>query len=195
MREIESILGFAHRIARRALSPGDWAIDATAGNGHDTCALAEAVGPGGCVWGFDVQAQALRTTRRRLDEHDLSERVTLFKQGHETMPDALPPEAEGHVAAVMFNLGYLPGGPDKTRTTTPETTLPALQAAAALLAEGGVLTVVCYTGHPGGAEEAQAVRRWAEALSQKRFRVLGYRFLNQKNDPPRLIVVEKKAGD
>ena len=191
---MESILDFAHRVARRALAPGDWAVDATAGNGHDTCALADAVGAEGRVWAFDVQPQALRSTRRRLDERGLGERVTLLEQGHETMQSALPPEVEGRARAVTFNLGYLPGSSDKTRTTTPDTTLPALRAAAALLAEGGAMTVVCYRGHPGGTEETQAVRRWAEALPQARFRVFEYRLLNHKNDPPQLVVVEKTAG-
>jgi predicted O-methyltransferase YrrM len=192
--KVENVLDFAHEVARRALSPGAWAVDATAGNGHDTCALAEAVGPSGQVWAFDVQAEAIRATRHRLEGRGLAERVTLLQKGHETMQRALPEGAEGRVAAVTFNLGYLPGGPDKTRTTTPATTIPALRAAAALLAEGGILTAVCYPGHPGGAEETQAVRQWADGLQQARFRVLGYRFLNQENDPPRLLVVERTAN-
>ena len=192
MRVVENILKFAHEKAGQALAPGGWAVDATAGNGHDTRFLAEAVGPGGRVWGFDVQAEALRATRRRLEARGLAEHVTLLKKGHEQMQAALPPEADGRVQAVMFNLGYLPGA-DKARTTQPSTTLPALDAASALLAEGGVLTVASYTGHAGGTEEALAVRRWAEALAQERFRALSYRFLNQKNDPPQLVIVERKT--
>lgn len=175
------------------LSPGAWAVDATAGNGHDTSFLADAVGDDGRVWAFDVQAEAIRSTRRRLGARGLAGRVTLLHAGHETMRNALPSEADGRLQAVTFNLGYLPGG-DKTRTTASETSLAALRAAASLLAAGGVLAVVCYTGHPGGAEETEAVRQWAEALPQDRFRVLSYCFLNQQNDPPQLVVVEKTAA-
>ena len=35
---------------------GDIAVDATAGNGHDTLFLAERVGPAGQVYAFDIQA-------------------------------------------------------------------------------------------------------------------------------------------
>ena len=174
-----------------ALRPGDAAVDATAGNGHDTAFLADAVGADGRVWAFDVQTAALDATRARLDANGVAERVTLIHRGHEQMREALPPEAVEGVRAVMFNLGYLPGG-DRTRTTKTETTRPALDAAAALLAEGGVLTVVCYPGHAGGAEETAAVRRWAESLEQSRFRAAGYRFLNPSNDPPRVVMVERR---
>ena len=90
----------------------------------------------------------------------------------------------------MFNLGYLPGS-DGTLTTTPSTTLPALDAARRLLRPGGVMTIVVYTGHEGGRAEADAVDRWAAALPQARFQALSYRFVNQQNDPPRLVAVEK----
>jgi predicted methyltransferase len=39
----------------QVLQPGDTAVDATAGNGHDTLALAELVGPQGVVWALDLQ--------------------------------------------------------------------------------------------------------------------------------------------
>jgi len=84
----------------------------------------------------------------------------------------------------------LPGG-DHAVITRPETTVPALDAAAAMLEEGGLITVVCYAGHAGGVEETRAVSEWTEQLSQERFHALSYRFVNQKNDPPRLFVVEK----
>ncbi|MNF18635.1 putative rRNA methylase [compost metagenome] len=55
-----------------------------------------------------------------------------------------------------------------------------------------MLTVVVYSGHPGGAEEADAVNRWAESLPQREFQVMCYRFMNQQNSPPYLIAVEKR---
>jgi hypothetical protein len=50
---------------------------------------------------------------------------------------------------VAFNLGYLPGG-DKQLKTGAETTLRALKAASNVLQAGGLISVVAYTGHPGG---------------------------------------------
>ena len=38
----------------------DYAVDATLGNGHDTCFLAEIVGDNGKVFGFDIQKRQLK---------------------------------------------------------------------------------------------------------------------------------------
>jgi len=187
---MEPVLERAHTLATDAVPAGGVAVDATIGNGHDTAVLARAVGADGQVFGFDVQAAALSETRARLAEGGLAGRVELRHAGHETMERHIPDSQHGAVDAVMFNLGYLPGG-DHAHTTSPPTTLPALDAAARLLRVGGVLTVVAYTGHEGGDEEAAAVDAWAADLPQSRFEALSYRFVNQKNDPPRLLAVEK----
>lgn len=188
---MHSVLDFAHELATGVLDVGDVAVDATVGNGHDTVALAQAVGPEGRVYGFDVQDEAIESTRDRVAREGCADAVRLVHDGHERMPAHLPDEQHGIVGAVTFNLGYLPGS-SAALTTTPETTLPALDAALRLLRPGGVVTVVLYTGHEGGAEEAAAVDAWAADLSQDRFRALSYRFVNQRNDPPRLIAVEKR---
>jgi predicted O-methyltransferase YrrM len=191
---IDPVLKFAHRLATTALSAGATAVDATVGNGHDAVVLARAVGPEGQVFGFDVQAEAIAATRRRLAADNLSSRVHLFRAGHEALAAHVPDRQHGRVGAVMFNLGYLPGG-DSSLTTRPKTTIPALDAAVRLLRPGGVLTVVLYSGHEGGPEEVEAVQDWAEALPRARGEALSYRFVNQRNDPPRLIAVEKgEAG-
>ncbi len=136
------------------LATGDRAVDATVGNGHDLHFLAGAVGADGHVWGFDIQEGALCGARRRLPAH-LQHRVTLLHHGHEHMGAHVAPG----VAAIMFNLGYLPGG-DHSVTTRVDTTIAALEAALGLLAPGGCISVLAYTGHPGGREEAQAVAAW-----------------------------------
>lgn len=188
---IHSILDFAHVLATRALDDGDVAVDATVGNGHDTVALARAVGGAGRVFGFDVQAEAIERTRTRLASEGVDASVELNQAGHEAMTEHLPDELHGSVGAVTFNLGYLPGGATDL-TTAPDTTLPALDAALDLLRPGGVVTAVLYTGHEGGAQEAEAVDAWATALPQERAHALSYRFVNQRNDPPRLVAVEKR---
>lgn len=189
---IHEVLDFAHEMVGQALSVGEVAVDATVGNGHDTVALARAVGAEGRVFGFDVQDEAIESTRSRLATEEVRADVTLIRAGHEEMDRHLPKDVHGSVAAVTFNLGYLPGSTSDL-TTTPGTTIPALEAAVRMLRPGGVLTVVLYTGHDGGKEEARAVDAWAADLSQKRCHALSYRFVNRENDPPRLVAVEKRA--
>ncbi|KAF6604501.1 SAM-dependent methyltransferase, partial [Paenibacillus sp. EKM208P] len=90
----------------------------------------------GRVYGFDIQQEALHCARRRLEENaspSLAE-VSLLLQGHEQMQEAVPDMLHGKVAAVMFNLGYLPSeGADPTVITQTDSTLVALDAALQLL--------------------------------------------------------------
>ncbi|MDF2959931.1 MAG: SAM-dependent methyltransferase [Paenibacillus sp.] len=190
-----SILSYAHKLIEERVEPGEAVVDATAGNGVDTLFLAKLVGSSGAVHAFDIQEQALEKTRQRLAKElpDYSH-VRLHLCSHHLLRHTLPGTVHGSVAAVMFNLGYLPGNDHQT-VTSPESTIPALRQAAELLRKGGVLTVVLYTGHEGGEQEASAVREWAEQLPQQQFQVLEYRFMNQKNHPPYLIAVEKRSSN
>ena len=150
----------ARLVLLHSLKPGDWVVDATVGNGHDTHWLAERVGPTGAVFGFDIQAAAVSQARARLEG---MQHVTFFHSGHEQMAEHLPAAARHHLAAVMFNLGYLPGAPKDT-ITRAETTIAAVQLAADYLQIGGKITLVLYPGHPGGDAEAVAVRAFAQGL-------------------------------
>jgi predicted methyltransferase len=179
----------AHRLLAERMRPGVAAIDATAGNGHDTVFLAKAVGPDGIVAAFDLQREAIEATRRRCEAEGVADRVRLIEGCHSRLREAGIEACRG----VTFNLGYLPGG-EKTRITRPETTIAALEAALEMLAPGGLITIVAYTGHPGGADECAAVEEWAARLDQEEYAVAGYRFLNQANDPPRLIAIDRRAG-
>lgn len=183
----------AHRIVETILQPGERAIDATVGNGHDTLFLARLVGEQGHVYGFDVQAEALVQTRQRLEAAGLQDRVTLLQMGHEHMFDAVPTRWHGRIGAIMFNLGYLPGGSNRTCITRPEYTLPALEAALHLLRSGGVLTVIAYPGHLGGAEEAKCVQQWAQALSPNHYVAVWYTFCNRRRPAPALLGVYKRT--
>lgn len=156
-----SLTGVAHQRLAPHIKPGDLAIDATAGNGHDTLFLARAVAPSGQVWAFDLQSAALEATRARLRAAELDARVELIEAGHEQLAAHLPAEAHGQVRAIMFNLGYLPGG-DHGLITRPATTLAALNAALSMLAPGGQISLLIYRAHDGGAEEAQAIERWLD---------------------------------
>lgn len=189
---MEPILKRAKSLTAERIRPGDAVVDATLGNGHDAVHLARAVGAGGRLFGFDVQAEAVARSRRRLEKQGLADRAELFETGHQDLGDALPEALRGRLAAAMFNLGYLPGS-DHAVITEPETTVAALEQAVDWLRTGGIATVVLYRGHEGGEREYQAVRSWAAERPQKRLRVLHYHFLNQQEKPPELIAIGKRG--
>lgn len=190
-----SVLSHAHKLVAERMQRGESAIDATAGNGVDTLFLARLAGPKGAVHAFDVQREALTLTAARLaaSAEPLAD-VQLHLRSHAEMAEALPEPLHGKVAAIMFNLGYLPGQ-DQTVITRADSTVAALNAALRLLRRGGVVTIVLYTGHPGGDAEAAAVEAWAEALPQAAYQTMATRFLNQRRAAPYLIAVEKRQSD
>jgi len=178
----------AHQWVRRVVRPGDVAVDATVGNGHDTEVLARLVGPTGRVIGFDLQEEAIEATRRRLEGLGGAAGVGLFWESLAGLGGRVP---DG-VAAVMFNLGYLPGGDHAVITETAET-LAALDAAWGRLRVGGLITVVCYPGHAGGDDEAAAVVGWAEGLGGKA-EVARYGMVGTKSAAPMLVAVLKQES-
>jgi len=175
---------------RPMLSPGDIVVDATAGTGQDTLFLCQCVGENGQVFAFDIQVAALQQTKDNLERSGYADRVSLIHQSHEFMVTALKAAAVGEqaVKAIMFNLGYFPGG-DQTITTRVETTMVALEGALSLLAPGGLITLCLYPGHPGGCAEAQAVITWCEALESP-FVAHHFQTLNRKS-PPTFVMIQR----
>jgi len=151
----------AHEHGQKVLKPGDYAIDATIGNGHDTVFLAKCVGPTGCVWGIDIQAIALENTRKRLQANGGLAQTRLILGNHADLNTHIPSFAFGHIRLICFNLGYLPGQ-DHTCTTQADSTLQALEQAQQLLAPGGLISCLVYPGHPAGAQEARVVQGFFE---------------------------------
>jgi hypothetical protein len=123
------------------------AIDATAGNGHDTVFLAKICRQ---VIAFDVSKQAINNTQSACQQYD---NVILLHQSHDQMINYVR-----KADVVVFNLGYMPHG-DKSVITQAETTIRALNQAKLILGQG-FICVTCYLGHPGGKEEHREVRDW-----------------------------------
>lgn len=178
----------AHYFLKEKLKAGDRGIDATCGNGQDTLFMAELVGSDGRLWAFDVQSDAINSTRRLLEEKGCAECVTLVHGGHEKMMESV----DEKVMAVVFNLGYLPTG-DRQLKTSAATTITALDAAIALLHQAGIILLAVYTGHDGGEDEWIAVKEWCENLNPYQFNVWQSRQLNRSDRAPFLVVVEKVA--
>ncbi|MBK5936411.1 MULTISPECIES: class I SAM-dependent methyltransferase [Halorhodospira] len=155
----EPLTQTAHRHVAQVLGRGGRAVDATAGNGHDACFLAAQTNPGGSILVIDLQWDALQNTRARLAARGHLPACHLVQADHRHLAGLTPPDWHGSVDSVMFNLGYLPGG-DRSVTTHPERTRPALDAARQLLRPGGLISVIAYRGHPGGPDEARCVASW-----------------------------------
>jgi SAM-dependent methyltransferase len=180
------LTGVAHAALGGVLRPGDCAVDATLGNGHDALFMARCVGPGGRVIGFDVQEAALAATRAAAEDAGLATLLELHLCGHESMARVLGPARAGRVAAVTFNLGYLPGG-DKSLVTRPHTTAAALEQAGTLLRPGGLVSLLVYRGHAGASAEVGAVDDWLARLDA------GWEVTRHDSPGPVLYLVARRA--
>ena len=187
--ELKSARFLAAEILRQAVAPGDRVIDATMGNGNDTAFLCSLVGEEGRVYAFDLQEGAVASTRERLRAAGLLPRAELFLLSHERLAETV----KEPVNAVVFNLGWLPGG-DHGITTRTETTLAALRQALDLLLPLGVLTLCAYPGHEEGKRELEAVTRFLSSLSPRDFNVLEHRFLNAGPGAPVCFAVQKQLS-
>jgi len=174
----------------KVIRDGDIAVDATIGNGNDTLFLSQKVGKNGKVFGFDIQQSAIDNTRKKLLYHGLNEQVLLIKDCHGNMDNYI----KKSVRIIMFNLGYLPGG-DQTITTKVETTLRAINKGLELLEKNGIMTIAIYSGHKEGEKEKEAILNYCLNIDQKNYNVLKLEFINQRNNPPLLVIIEKKVNN
>jgi ubiquinone/menaquinone biosynthesis C-methylase UbiE len=190
MKERISLVEKAHELIAARLRPGGVAIDATVGNGYDTLFLLRQVAPNGRVYGFDIQTSALASALAKIKEPALSDCLTLIEDSHARMAERIPRPDHGSVSAIMFNLGYLPGG-DKAMTTRVESTLAALTAASRLLSPQGIISIVAYPGHDGGERETEQVGHWCENLDRERFKVDKFDANANAPSAPRLFTVSR----
>ena len=161
------------------LSEGDVAVDFTMGNGNDTLFLSKAVGENGKVYAFDIQEDALVSTRAHLEANGAPENYTLICASHHRVKEFVTEP----IKAGMFNLGYLPRSGRKAVTTMRETTMPAVEAAIELLAPDGVLIVAIYPGHEEGALEGEMLREYFSTLSKYRICPSEFKILNSPTSP------------
>ena len=180
----------AHELITSVLAPGETAIDATAGNGHDTLFLCQTVGSTGSVYALDIQQQALDQTADLLTQAGFSN-CKFVCQDHSQLAEIIPLNCQHHISAIMFNLGYLPGG-DHSLITQQDSTLAAIKAASIMLRPGGILTIMAYPGHPGGAAETTTVSEWIDGLNKKKFKSKLYFASSESASAPRLFSLRKQ---
>lgn len=189
-KSIHRTTDFLQTILRDRIPKGGTVVDATMGNGHDTLFLWEQVGSSGKIYAFDIQQESIAKTRQKFDESRIeicSTNIELIHDGHENMGKYVTESVD----AIMFNLGYLPGG-DKTVVTKSNTTIKALTIALSLLKKGGIVSFIIYYGHLGGTEEKDALLTFVNQLEDSKYTVLKCTYMNHKKNPPLLLLIEKK---
>ena len=178
------LVGLHKYFIMKHLKEGDTVVDFTMGNGNDTLFLSKAVGESGKVYAFDIQEDALTSTKAHLVENGAPENYTLICASHHRVKEFV----NEPIHAGMFNLGYLPRSGRKALTTMRETTMPAVEAAIELLAPDGVLIVAIYPGHEEGALEGEMLREYFKTLSKYRICPSEFKILNSPTSPYFLIV-------
>jgi hypothetical protein len=188
-------LAYVHSLWKSFVNPGDAVLDATLGKGRDALLLASLSlqNQEGSLWGLDVQPIAIETSAERLRQAltpSKFEQVHLRCQSHETFPPEIQPSS---LRLIVYNLGYLPGG-GRELITKASSTVTSLNCALPLLKPGGLITCTCYSGHPGGADEEQAVLAWATALSRSEWIVQHTCWINRPRGPT-VLLIQKRASD
>ncbi|PMC79344.1 16S rRNA (cytosine(1402)-N(4))-methyltransferase [Aerococcus viridans] len=185
----QNTVTITHQIMKEKIQKGDHVLDATVGKGNDTLLLSQLVEEDGIVYGLDIQPQAIALAEKRLCNESNYKNTKLFVKDHSELKQILPEEEKLQLA--IFNLGYLPSG-DKQIITQANTTIKAITSVLEHLDTMGLLLVASYIGHLGGMAEFEAVQSYLEKLDQKSYNVAMFNFLNQKNLPPRLFIVERR---
>ncbi|MGC4377749.1 class I SAM-dependent methyltransferase [Fictibacillus sp. Mic-4] len=189
--KLQGILPFARTLLASAVGEGDIAVDATCGNGNDTLFLARLVGKDGHVFGFDIQIEAIAATNHKLEVNNCRQNVTLFHASHAELKNYIPDTMKGKIKGAVFNLGYLPGG-NKTIVTKGDSTISAIESLLELMGKEAVIVLVIYHGHEQGKVERDEVMAYVKSLDQQAVHVLQYGFINQKNNPPFIVAIEKR---
>ena len=180
------LVGLHKHFIMEHIKEGDTVVDFTMGNGNDTLFLSKAVGETGKVYAFDIQEDALTSTRAHLEANGAPENYTLICASHHRVKEFVTEP----IKAGMFNLGYLPRSGRKAVTTMRDTTMPAVEAAIELLAPDGVLIVAIYPGHEEGALEGEMLREYFSTLSKYRICPSEFKILNSPTSPY-FFLVEK----
>lgn len=182
-----SALNIIHRVISESVREGDICIDATAGRGNDTLLLAQLVGESGHVTAFDIQQDAVDSTKKLLSENGVSDRADVLLKSHSEM-DSLFEECT--VSCITFNFGWLPKG-DHNIFTNKSTSIEAIEKGLRLLKNGGIMTLIIYYGRETGFEERDALLEFLPTIDNKKYTVVEMPFVNRTNCPPIPVIILK----
>lgn len=180
----KNALKLSHEHLKAHVNISDTVVDATMGRGRDTLLLSRLVGDSGKVYAFDIQPEAVDSTRALLKEHNVTN-TTLYLDSHHNMTSYVK-----SAKCVVFNFGFLPGG-DHSVFSHADTSIKAIEAALSIIPEDGFVSICSYYGGDTGYEEKDALMAYLENLDQKAYTVMLQSFHNRKGCPPLFIVIEK----
>ncbi len=181
-------LGLSHKFMAEHVLPGDLCIDGTAGRGRDTLFLAGLVGETGRVIAFDIQEEAVASTKKLLAENGVT-CAEVHLDSHSRMDRYAEPES---AAGIMFNFGWLPGG-DHRIFSRGETSVEAIRKGLEILKPGGVMSLCIYYGKETGFEERNFLLSYLKTIDPERFTVVLSDFVNRKGEPPLAAFIWKGA--
>lgn len=186
MEGLLNTITVAHSFVKQSVKPGDLCIDATMGRGYDTAFLCELTGTEGKVIAFDVQKEALESTKVLLDEKGF--KAELILESHTQMAHYAE---EGSVSCIMFNFGYLPGA-DHTKATKPDTSVQAIEQGLTLLKKHGIMSLCVYHGGDTGFEEKESIMAYLKTLDSKKYIVIVSELYNRPNYPPLTVLIRRE---
>ena len=182
-----TVTDWSHEIVKKYVKEGDNCIDATAGKGNDTLFLCNLVGESGKVLAFDIQEEAVDSTKRLLSDNDIKCKYNVYLDSHTNMDKYISKDS---VSAIMFNLGYLPGGNHSIQTKYA-TTIEAINKSLELLKYGGIISICIYSGGDSGFLEKDKVLEYLKTLDNKKYLVIYNEFYNKPNNPPIPVFILK----
>ncbi|UPQ85730.1 class I SAM-dependent methyltransferase [Ignavigranum ruoffiae] len=181
-------LHYSHQLLQQLTQkfPAGNFIDATLGKGHDSQFILQQAHFQGKLFAFDIQEAALAYSFEKFNQF---KNFQAFLASHEQVDQYLPENLPIHGA--IFNLGYLPGA-DHQITTQYPSTITAIEKISRQLVPQGMIIIVVYSGHPAGKIERDQLLDVLKDWSQEEYSILQYNFINQKNNPPFTLVIEKR---
>ncbi|RPF42367.1 putative rRNA methylase [Hydrogenoanaerobacterium saccharovorans] len=180
-------LGLAHKFIAEHVKPGGFCIDATAGRGGDTAFLCGLVGKTGKVLAFDIQEDAVKSTREFITQKGYDNIAQVLLESHSNMAAYAQDET---VDCIVFNFGWLPGGNHKI-FTQPATSIAAIEQGLKLLKQGGIMSLCIYYGGESGFQERDALLEYLKTIDNRAYTVLVTQFYNRPNNPPIPVFITK----
>lgn len=176
---MDKVLKFVQRIIENKKGNFDIAIDCTCGRGNDTLFLVHHFKN---IFAFDIQEEAIISTNELLMNW---KNVRIIKDSHLNFAKYVD-----KMDVAMFNLGYLPKA-NKDTYTKKEVTIKTISLLLEKITINGIITIVCYPGFASGKEESLAIEEYLKGINQHIFEVVKYDFINQINNPPYALVIER----